>query len=79
MNIKAYEKTFMKTRTNIFLGIGIGTIIVIGGWLIFSGLVERAISQEKIKTSQERVSQEVILIIDDGKGSLQVFEVDAAY
>lgn len=58
-------------KINIFIVIGIGIIIVIGGWLIFSGKIEQPILQEEIGIPQDTILQEVVLIIDDGEGSPQ--------
>ncbi len=53
---------------NIFIKIGIGIIIVIGGWIIFSNIILHSGGEEETAglPGQEEVEKEVVLVIDDG-------------
>ncbi len=62
-------------KKNIFLGIGVGIILIVGGWLIFSDEISQSIFQQKIKILPENIKQEVVLVIDDGEESPKTFEV----
>ncbi len=62
-------------KKNIFLGIGMGIILIVGGWLIFSDEISQSIFQQKIKIFPENIKQEVVLVIDDGEGAPKTFEV----
>ncbi len=55
-------------RKNIFIKIGIGIIIVIGGWIIFSNIILHSGGEEETAglPGQEEVEKEVVLVIDDG-------------
>ena len=64
-----------KTNKFIFIGIGIG-IIIISAWIVFSGKINQPIFQEEIEIPQEEIKQEVILIIDNGEGSPKTFEAE---
>jgi len=48
-------------KTNIFIGIELGIIVIIGGWLIFSNRISQLISQGEIGIPSESIKQEVIL------------------
>jgi len=63
---------------NIFIKIGIGIIIVIGGWIIFSNAVERFTIQKEAGglSVQEKIGKETVLIIDNGEGEPQSFKVE---
>lgn len=62
-------------KVNIFLGIGIGIIIIIGGWMIFSQ--EEIIPEEKeVFQEQEKIKKEVVLVIDDGEKEPKTFETE---
>ena len=62
---------------NIFLGVGIGMVLIIGGWLIFSNEISQRIFQEEIKIPQENIKREIVsLVIDDGEGTPKNFEVE---
>lgn len=61
---------------NVFIGIGILIIIVIGSWIIFSVKIKQSIAQqEEIGILQENIIKEtVLLIIDYGEGTPKTFE-----
>jgi len=63
-------------KINIFLGIGIGIILIIGGWLILSDQIDQLIFQEEIGIPSENIKQEVILVIDGGEGTQKNFEAE---
>ena len=64
-------------KSNIFIGIGIGIIIIVSGWIIFPDRIEQLISQEEIGIPQETIKKEVVsLVIDDTEGTPQTFEVE---
>jgi len=63
-------------KINIFLGIGIGIILIIGGWLILFDQIDQLISQEEIGIPSENIKQEVILVIDGGEGTQKNFEAE---
>jgi len=63
-------------KIKIFIAIGIGIIIFIGGWVILSNKTEQLLPQEEIGLPQETILQEVILVIDNGQGLPQVFEAE---
>lgn len=66
----------MKTK-NILVRIGIGIIIIIGGWIIFSDRFGQPISQEEIGISQENIKKEIVLlVIDDSEGTPKTFEAE---
>ncbi|MCK4781641.1 DUF4430 domain-containing protein [Candidatus Parcubacteria bacterium] len=56
----------------IFIGIGVAVIVIIGSWIISIDKSENF--QENV--SQENVSKEVVLIIDDGEQSPKIFKTD---
>ncbi|OGZ18935.1 MAG: hypothetical protein A2175_02280 [Candidatus Nealsonbacteria bacterium RBG_13_42_11] len=61
----------------IFLGIGIGIILIIGSWLMFSSKISQQAFQEEIKISQGDIKKEIVLlVIDDGEGAPKNFEVE---
>jgi len=62
-------------KINIFIGIGIG-IIIISGWIIFSNKIGQPISQEEIGITQGDIEKKISLVIDDGKGSSKTFETE---
>lgn len=58
-------------KISIFLGIGI--IIIIGAWLLFTSNIEQSIPEKEIKIPPEKIKQEVVLVIDDGDGLPDTF------
>jgi hypothetical protein len=64
-------------KINIFIVIGIGIIIIVSGWIIFSDKIRQPVSQEEIGIPQENVEKEtVLLIIDDSEGTKKTFEAE---
>ena len=61
-------------KINIFLGIGIGVVLIIGGWLIFSNETSQLISQEKNRIFSGSIEERVILVVDNGEGLPRTFE-----
>lgn len=66
----------MKSTYRAKLVILIGIIIVISTWIVFSGKINQPSSREEIGSSQEKIKQEVILIIDNGEESVKIFETE---
>ena len=67
-------------KINIFIGIGIG-IIIISGWIIFSNQIDQLLPQKEIEApqktiEQETIKKEVVLVIDDGQGIPKTFEAE---
>ncbi len=60
-------------KINIFSLIGMGLIIIVTGWLIYSDKISQFIPQKEIETPQENIEREVVLIIDEGEGSPETF------
>jgi len=54
-------------KINIFIGIGIGLIIITAVWGILSDEIDQFVPEELVKISQEKAEKKVILIIDDGE------------
>jgi len=64
-------------KINIFIGIGIGIIIIVSSWIIFSEKIEKPISEEEIGIPQENIKKETVsLVIDDGSGAPKIFETE---
>ena len=61
---------------NIFIGVGLVIIILIGGWLFFPDKIEKPIFQEEVEIFQENIKNDLVLIIDDGQDLSQLFEVE---
>lgn len=61
-------------KINILLVTGLGIIIIVGSWLIFSGEINQLIPQGKVEIYPEDIQQEVVLVVDDGEGSPRTFE-----
>jgi hypothetical protein len=61
-------------KINIFSVIGIGLIIIVTGWVIYSGKISQFVPQKEVETFQENIEKEVILVIDDGEGSSKSFQ-----
>jgi hypothetical protein len=64
---------------NIFIKIGIGIIIVIGGWIIFSNIVEQFVIQKEAGglSVQDNIGKETVLISDNGEEEPQIFKAEA--
>lgn len=66
----------MKTK-NILVGIGIGIIIIVGSWIIFSDKIGQFIFQEEIRIPQENIKKEtVLLVIDNSEGTPKAFTAE---
>ena len=63
-------------RINIFIGIGIGLIIIVTAFAIFSIKIGQFFPEEEIRISQEKPENKVTLVIDGGEGSPRVFEAE---
>jgi len=63
-------------RINIFIGIGIGLIIIVTAFAIFSIKIGQFFPEEEIRISQEKPENKVTLVIDDGEGSPRVLEAE---
>ena len=65
-------------KKNILIGIGIGIIIIIGGWIIFFNVAKQSVVQEKAGASynQEMVKKEVVLAIDNGEAEPKTFKAE---
>jgi len=64
-------------KINIFIGIGIGIIIIVSGWIIFSNKIGQPISQKETGIPQENIKKEtVLLVIDDSEEAPKTFEVE---
>ena len=63
-------------KINIFLGIVIGVVLIIGGWLIFPDKISQFFLEEAIETSQKIIEKEVVLIIDNGEELPKIFEAE---
>ena len=61
-------------KTSIFLGVGI--IIIVSAWMLFSSRVDQSVPQEEIRIPQEEAKQEVVLVIDAGEGLPDTFEIE---
>ena len=60
----------------ILTGIIVGIIIIVSGWLMFSDRFEQPIFRKEIKTPQENIKkEEVVLIIDSDEGDLKTFKI----
>ncbi|HDY72643.1 MAG TPA: DUF4430 domain-containing protein [bacterium] len=62
-------------KIHIFIGVGIGIMIIVIGWAIFSNEVGRSIPKEEIEILQENIKKEIVLVIDDGEGDSRTFKV----
>ena len=62
-------------KINIFIGIGVG-IIIVSGCIIFSNQIEQFLSQKEIEIPRETVKKEVVLVIDDGEESPKDFRAE---
>ncbi|MDI6591683.1 MAG: DUF4430 domain-containing protein [Patescibacteria group bacterium] len=60
-------------KINIFIGIGIGLIIFVSGWTIFSNKISQPLFKEEIEISQTIIPEKVILIIDDSESPQKTF------
>jgi len=64
-------------RKNVKVIIGLGIIVIIGSWLIFSDRINQNLSPEEINISgeniEEKIGEEVILMIDNGEESARTF------
>jgi len=61
-------------KKNIYIIAGLGIIIIIGGWLLFTNVF----SQPKIEENnivQETIKKEATIIIDYGEGSPNSFDI----
>jgi len=63
-------------RINIFIGIGIGLIIIVTAFAIFSSKIGQFFPEEEVRISQEKPENKVTLVIDGGEGSPRVFEAE---
>ena len=65
-------------KKNIFIKIGIGIIIIIGGWIICSNIVEQSSIQKEVGSLsvQDSVEKEIVLIIDNGEEEPQIFKAE---
>lgn len=54
-------------KINIFIGIGIGLIIITAVCVILSGKISRFVPDREVKISQEKTEKKVMLIIDSGE------------
>jgi len=54
-------------KINIFIGIGIGLIIITAVCVISSGKIGRFVPDREVKISQEKIEKKVMLIIDSGE------------
>jgi hypothetical protein len=67
-------------KINIFIGIGIGLIIIAVVWGILSGKIDRFVPHGEVKISQEKVDKKVVLIIDDGEELLsKAIEIETEF
>jgi hypothetical protein len=61
-------------KKNIYIIAGLGIIIIIGGWLLFTNVF----SQPKIEENnivQETIKKEATIVIDYGEGDLNSFDI----
>jgi len=61
-------------KLNIFSLIGMGLIIIVTGWLIYSDKISQFIPQGEIGAPQDNIEREVVLVIDEGEGSPETFQ-----
>ena len=61
-------------KINIFSLIGMGLIIIVTGWLIYSDKISQFIPQGEIGAPQDNIEREVVLVIDEGEGSPETFQ-----
>ena len=67
--IKLKQNLLVKNmkKINIFIGIGIGLIIIAVVWGILSGKIGWFVPDREVKISQEKTEKKVMLIIDSGE------------
>ncbi len=70
-------------KIGIFIGIGIGIIIIIGGAIIFSNKFWQPIAPKKViqeegegLSGKEEIKKEVVLVIDDGEKEQKSFNAE---
>jgi len=59
-------------KKNIYIIIGVGIIVIIGGWLMFSNNLWQ-VGVKETNVVQETAEKEVVLVIDDGGGNPNTF------
>ena len=67
-------------KINIFIGIGIGLIIITAIWGILSGKINRFVPHGEVKISQEKAEKKIMLIIDSDEGLLsKAIEIETEF
>ena len=56
--------------------LGVGAIIIVCAWLLFFNEINQLIFREETGIPQEEIKEEVILVINNGEESPDVFEVE---